>query len=78
MARHGPHHGAQKSTSTGVGDDATVESKLAAVSSVVFADMILEFEKEKDCGGDCNPGGDSAADEVGDRYGRLGLSRSWS
>src|ERR1700693_51367 len=35
IARHGPHHAAQKSTSTGLSDFNTSESKLASVTSTV-------------------------------------------
>src|SRR5215470_14276838 len=38
-ARHGAHHAAQKSTSTGVLDFTTSDSKLLSVISTVFAPM---------------------------------------
>src|SRR5207237_4786259 len=38
-ARHGAHHAAQKSTSTGVLAFATSDSKLLSVISIVFAPM---------------------------------------
>src|SRR5690242_18948894 len=39
--RHGPHHSAQKSTSTGTSDRSTSWSKLASVNSNVFKPAIL-------------------------------------
>src|SRR6476661_6580412 len=35
--RHGPHHGAQKSTSTGVSDSMTSAWKLLSLTSLMFA-----------------------------------------
>src|SRR3974390_697109 len=35
IARHGPHHAAQKSTSTGLSDFSTSESKFASVTSTI-------------------------------------------
>src|SRR5690348_9745224 len=39
--RHGPHQGAQKSTSTGCCDCSTSASKLSSVNSTVLAPMTL-------------------------------------
>lgn len=40
MALHGPHQGAQKSTSRGVVAAATVVLKSAVVRSAIFSDMV--------------------------------------
>lgn len=37
IIRHGPHHGAQKSTRTGIGDLSTTSSKVASVTGVAAA-----------------------------------------
>src|SRR3954454_765110 len=42
--RHGPHHGAQKSTSTGVTDSMTSAWKLVSVTSVMLADMLAPLQ----------------------------------
>src|ERR1019366_2914986 len=38
---HGPHHSAQKSTSTGTSEDLTCSSKLASLRLVIFSLMVL-------------------------------------
>jgi len=44
MALHGPHHGAQKSTSRGVDDAATAALNVSAVRWLIFSDMIIIFK----------------------------------
>ena len=41
--RHGPHHGAQKSTRTGSSDSSTSASKLLSVTSVTAPDISFSF-----------------------------------
>src|SRR5258708_518423 len=47
MALHGPHHGAQKSTRTGVVAVVTADLKVSVVRLAIFSDIGLSVQKQE-------------------------------